>query len=325
MGFTGEWSDSNVGLLYLRARWYGSYLNRFISPDTIVPDFRNPPSIHRYLYALANPINHTDPSGHTPRPPGVCPAPTENPRNMPDYVFAPSFRDWASGNQAWWSGSGVGHPMWLYCGDFYATAYQFVTEANYSGKSWYADTGGTDEAVTLSNGTTFTANSLFVEDVRTNGTGKPSSAACPESGYFHIWNGVHCGKGRPFDSATDAYQVVAADPTYLQLNAKVYIPELEYGPALQSWGNAEFTVADTGELIQDARIDVFVGEGPGLLSEHYNDCPTSLYTHYQNSLNKVPETICSGRNCLGPVAVYQRSTWPYIDPCGFGGYVWPVP
>ena len=322
--YTGEWWDAAVGLQYLRARWYAPYLNQFVSPDPIVPDFRNPPSIHRYLYALANPINHTDPSGHTPRPPGVCPAPTENPRHMPDYVFAPSFLDWANGNQAWWSGSGIGHPVWLYCGDFYATAYQFVTEANSSGKSWYADTGGTDEAVTLSNGTTFIANSLFVEDVRTNGTGKPSSAACPESDYFHIWNGVHCGKGRPFDPDAHAYKMVAADPTYLQSNAKIYIPELEYGPALQSWGNAEFTVADTGDLIQDNRIDVFVGEGPGLLSRHYNDCPTSLYTHYQNSLNEVPETTCSGRNCLGPVAVYQRTTWPYIDPCGFG-YVWPAP
>jgi putative hemolysin len=40
-----------------------AYLNQFVSPDPIVPDYRNPQSIHRYLYAFANPVNLTDPSG----------------------------------------------------------------------------------------------------------------------------------------------------------------------------------------------------------------------------------------------------------------------
>jgi RHS repeat-associated protein len=65
LGYTGEWVNSyrKYGLLYLRARWLDVYLNRFISPDTIVPDYRNPQSINRYLYALANPVNLVDPSG----------------------------------------------------------------------------------------------------------------------------------------------------------------------------------------------------------------------------------------------------------------------
>jgi RHS repeat-associated protein len=66
LGYTGEWWDAAVGLQYLRARWYDSYLNHFTSPDTIAPDYRYPPSAHNYLYAFANPINHLDPSGHSP-------------------------------------------------------------------------------------------------------------------------------------------------------------------------------------------------------------------------------------------------------------------
>ena len=63
-GFAGEPWESNVRLLYLRARYYNPYLNRFISPDTIVPDYAFPPSIHKYAYVHNNPVNFTDPSGH---------------------------------------------------------------------------------------------------------------------------------------------------------------------------------------------------------------------------------------------------------------------
>jgi RHS repeat-associated protein len=63
LGYTGEWQDPSLEMTYLRARWYDAYLNQFVSPDPIVPDYRNPQSIHRYLYAFANPVNLTDPSG----------------------------------------------------------------------------------------------------------------------------------------------------------------------------------------------------------------------------------------------------------------------
>jgi len=66
----GSCKTGDVGLVYLRARWYDGYLNRFISPDTIVPDFFRPQSINRYLYALANPIRYTGPSGEVP----CCPS-----------------------------------------------------------------------------------------------------------------------------------------------------------------------------------------------------------------------------------------------------------
>jgi hypothetical protein len=53
-------------MTYLRARWYDSYLNQFVSPDSIVADYRNPQSINRYTYALGNPANLLDPSGLYP-------------------------------------------------------------------------------------------------------------------------------------------------------------------------------------------------------------------------------------------------------------------
>jgi len=63
LGYTGEWQDAALGLTYLRARWYDAYLNQFVSPDLIVPDYRNPQSINRYTYSLGNPTNFVDPSG----------------------------------------------------------------------------------------------------------------------------------------------------------------------------------------------------------------------------------------------------------------------
>jgi hypothetical protein len=48
----------------MQARFYMPYINRFISADTIVPDPSSPQSFNRYSYALNNPTNYTDPSGH---------------------------------------------------------------------------------------------------------------------------------------------------------------------------------------------------------------------------------------------------------------------
>jgi len=56
-GFTGEWTDGSTGLVYLRARYLDSGTGRFIQVD--------PSKIERnlYLYANANPVNRTDPTG----------------------------------------------------------------------------------------------------------------------------------------------------------------------------------------------------------------------------------------------------------------------
>jgi len=64
--FTGQYSDVSTGLQYFNARYFSNSLGRFISADTIVPGAGNPQAFNRYSYSLSNPLNYTDPSGHTP-------------------------------------------------------------------------------------------------------------------------------------------------------------------------------------------------------------------------------------------------------------------
>lgn len=49
-----------------KARFYSPYLNRWIQPDSIIPQPYNPQSLNRYAYVLNRPINLTDPTGHDP-------------------------------------------------------------------------------------------------------------------------------------------------------------------------------------------------------------------------------------------------------------------
>jgi RHS repeat-associated protein len=56
--------DRTIKLLDYGARWYDPYLNRFISPDTIVPNTENPQSWNRYMYVSGNPLKYVDPTGH---------------------------------------------------------------------------------------------------------------------------------------------------------------------------------------------------------------------------------------------------------------------
>ena len=39
-------------------------MGRFISPDSVVPDYANPQDLNRYSYVRGNPVRFTDPSGH---------------------------------------------------------------------------------------------------------------------------------------------------------------------------------------------------------------------------------------------------------------------
>jgi RHS repeat-associated protein len=54
-----------MGLMDYRARFYSPYITHFNQSDSIVPDPYNPQAYNRYAYALNNPVNNTDPSGHT--------------------------------------------------------------------------------------------------------------------------------------------------------------------------------------------------------------------------------------------------------------------
>ncbi len=64
--FTGQDYDDSFGLYYYNARYYDPSIGRFMSADTVVPDAWNAQAYNRYSYALNNPINYVDPSGHMP-------------------------------------------------------------------------------------------------------------------------------------------------------------------------------------------------------------------------------------------------------------------
>jgi RHS repeat-associated protein len=63
-GFTGQRSEPVLGLYFYNARWYDSYLNRFLQADSIIPGAGNPLAWDRYAYTLNAPTRYTDPSGH---------------------------------------------------------------------------------------------------------------------------------------------------------------------------------------------------------------------------------------------------------------------
>jgi len=63
LGYTGEWQDTDVGLVYLRARWYAPGVGRFTQPDPWEGDRWQPVTLQPYPYVSDNPVNRTDPSG----------------------------------------------------------------------------------------------------------------------------------------------------------------------------------------------------------------------------------------------------------------------
>jgi len=61
--YTGEQFDPNIGFYYLRARYYEQGVGRFTTVDPFVGFICDPYSLHKYVYAYANPANASDPSG----------------------------------------------------------------------------------------------------------------------------------------------------------------------------------------------------------------------------------------------------------------------
>ena len=62
--FCGEQFDPVTGLYYLRARYMDTSTGRFISQDSYAGSISDPVSLHKYLYANANPVTYSDPSGY---------------------------------------------------------------------------------------------------------------------------------------------------------------------------------------------------------------------------------------------------------------------
>ena len=64
--YTGQRLQDELGLYFYGARWYDPYLNRFLSPDTIIPEPTNALDYDRYSYVRNNPLRYIDPTGHDP-------------------------------------------------------------------------------------------------------------------------------------------------------------------------------------------------------------------------------------------------------------------
>ena len=62
--YCGEQFDETTGLYYLRARYMDTSTGRFISQDSYAGSIFDPISLHKYLYANANPVMNSDPSGY---------------------------------------------------------------------------------------------------------------------------------------------------------------------------------------------------------------------------------------------------------------------
>ncbi len=61
--YTGEEFDPDLGLYYLRSRYLKTATGRFFTMDTVEGDPQSPASLHKYMYAGADPVNHKDPRG----------------------------------------------------------------------------------------------------------------------------------------------------------------------------------------------------------------------------------------------------------------------
>jgi RHS repeat-associated protein len=68
--YRGEQFDSDLGLYYLRARYYNPLTGRFMSRDPNEPKLfdlsgipTDPKYLHKYLYANGDPVNHVDSLG----------------------------------------------------------------------------------------------------------------------------------------------------------------------------------------------------------------------------------------------------------------------
>jgi RHS repeat-associated protein len=65
-GFTGHVTDAEDELIYMGARHYDPKLGSFLSPDSIVAQTESSQDDDAYSYCANNPVNNTDPSGHSP-------------------------------------------------------------------------------------------------------------------------------------------------------------------------------------------------------------------------------------------------------------------
>ena len=78
--YRGEQYDPDLGLYFLRARYYNPMTGRLLSRDPASGRVVTPVTLHKYLYANGNPVDYSDPSGRG------CPEfpPCYNPDPVPE-------------------------------------------------------------------------------------------------------------------------------------------------------------------------------------------------------------------------------------------------
>jgi RHS repeat-associated protein len=72
--FTGQYSESDINLLWYSSRWYDPSLGRWAQADTIIPKPNNSLDWDRFQYVQSNPVRYTDASGH-------CSGDSKDPKN----------------------------------------------------------------------------------------------------------------------------------------------------------------------------------------------------------------------------------------------------
>jgi RHS repeat-associated protein len=61
--YRGEQYDPDLNVYNLRARYFNQVTGRFLSTDPAEAVIDDPATLHRYLYADADPVNRIDPTG----------------------------------------------------------------------------------------------------------------------------------------------------------------------------------------------------------------------------------------------------------------------
>jgi RHS repeat-associated protein len=106
--YTGQRSESSLGLYYYGARWYDPNLSRWLQPDSIVPlAVQGVQAWDRYAYVNNNPIKYNDPTGHDVgcggRNADCSPYSNTSDKDRQDYLFSLMFL--GSGEDGVWTRS----------------------------------------------------------------------------------------------------------------------------------------------------------------------------------------------------------------------------
>ena len=93
--YCGEQYDHDLGLYFLRARYMDTTRGRFWSMDTFEGIQNSPMTLHKYLYANANPVSFSDPSGRF---------------SLPETMFGVFIWGWLAEHITWVTIPSVEHP-----------------------------------------------------------------------------------------------------------------------------------------------------------------------------------------------------------------------